>query len=150
MDAKEYELASPVQATEWCAYHDIRRRVLFAARGEPYNENHPDEHAAGNYPKLLKHHGQAIGVVRIDVAGAQAFFRRVAVDPNAHRRGHGRVLLSLAERFAREQGCVRVGSYVAPDAVDFYLKCGFAVERESVVGPSGRVSVFMSKRLYPD
>ena len=147
MQAKKYELSSPAQPSEWHAYHDIRRRVLFDARGEAYDENHPDEHAAGNHPKLLKHQGEAIGVVRIDVAGHQAYFRRVAVHPNAQRRGHGRVLLMLAERFAGENGCLQVRSYVAPDAVDFYSKCGFAVEQESVVGPSGRVSVLMSKQL---
>ena len=54
---KDYEFSSPVEAGEWRAYHDIRRRVLFEARGEPYDENHPDEHASGNYPKLLKHRG---------------------------------------------------------------------------------------------
>jgi hypothetical protein len=54
-------------------YHDIRREVLFEARGQfgVYNENHPDDVAAGNHAKLLLHRGHPVGVIRIDVSGTR-------------------------------------------------------------------------------
>jgi len=148
-EATDYALVSPVDAREWSDYHKIRRHVLFEARGEfgVYDENRPDERTAGNHPKLLLHRGDAVGVVRIDVTGADAILRRVAIRSDVQRRGHGRVLLSLAERFARQEGCQRLSSHVAPDAVEFYRKCGFAIETERVTGGSGRESVFMTKRV---
>lgn len=142
-----YAFISPSEAHDWRAYHAIRRIVLFDARGVPYNEHHPDEHAHGHYPKLLMHGGEPVGVVRIDSDGSVAFFRRVAIRPDVQRRGHGRVLLSLAEQFARDHGCMDVQSYVATDAVEFYRRCGFTIRQETAVGPSGRMAVLMFKPL---
>jgi N-acetylglutamate synthase-like GNAT family acetyltransferase len=67
----------------------------------------------------------AVGVIRIDIVGKQAIFRRVAVREDVQRSGHGRVLLALAEEFAREKDCDYLYSFVSPDAVEFYEKCGF-------------------------
>ena len=52
----------------------------------------------------------------------------------------------LAQRFAQESGCVRLVSYVAADAVEFYLRCGFTIGSESS-GASGLEPVYMSKAL---
>jgi GNAT superfamily N-acetyltransferase len=131
---------------DWSAYHDIRRRVLFENRGRfgVYDANRPDERLAGNFPLLLKSSSAALGVVRIDVRGEVAFFRRVAIDDPWQRRGFGRKLLKLAEAFARRRGATRVESAVAPDAVPFYAKCGYHHLDESV---PNRASVRMGKAL---
>ena len=142
----EYELVSPSDAGTWQVYHAIRREVLFEARGlfGVYDENRPDERAPGNHSKLLLVRGAPVGVIRIDITGNDAIFRRVAIRPDVQRRGHGRAMLSLAEAFAAAQGCRRVLSHVAPDAVAFYEKCGFSSERDAAAGDE---AVFMSKRL---
>lgn len=144
-----YELITPIGDIQWRAYHDIRRQVLFEARGQfgVYQEDHPDEHAPGNHPKLLLYRGDPVGVVRIDVAATTALCRRVAIRSDVQGRGHGRVLLSLVQQFARENGCERLASYAAPDAVEFYQRCGFAVKSDPTIGSSQGESVFMTKRL---
>ena len=137
-------LIAPRNDDDWVAYHDIRRRILFERRGElgVYDPNLPGpqtapsvcgtpaihggrERAPGHYPKLLVRASTYLGVVRIDVAGATAYLRRVAIDEPHQRQGLGRTLLALAEAFAREQAASRVESSVARDAVPFYLKCGY-------------------------
>src|SRR6478609_8811657 len=112
----DHELVSPSDPTSWRAYHDIRRRVLFEARGlyGVYDENHPDERKSGNHSKLLLHLGDPIGTVRVDIDGASAILRQVAVRADVQRRGHGRVLLSLAQEFALTNGCAEVSTYAAP------------------------------------
>ena len=146
---KDHQLITPADDTEWRAYHDIRRRVLFEARGQfgVYQEDRPDERAVGNHPKLLLYGGEPIGVVRIDVDAITAICRRVAIRPDVQRLGHGRVLLSLVQQFARDKGCGLLASYVAPDAVGFYERCGFTVDRERTSGSSGGEAVFMTKGL---
>jgi GNAT superfamily N-acetyltransferase len=143
-----YELRSPTTAEDWERYHAIRRRVLFEARGRGhlYNAHHPDERRPENHPKLLLHTGDTIGVVRIDLTPPRAIFRRVAVREDVQRRGHGRALLALAEEFARAHGCSEVMSFVDPDAVGFYAKCGFAV-----IGADAHrgATVPMAKQLSP-
>jgi GNAT superfamily N-acetyltransferase len=148
-----HELVTPTTTNDWAIYHAIRREVLFEARGQfgIYNENHPDERAPNNHPKLLIYRGEPVGVVRIDLDGDVAALRRVAIRPDAQRRGHGRVLLELAQRFARGAGCTRLVSFAAPDAVGFYQSFGFIIDAAGTVGPSVRESVFMTKELavYP-
>jgi GNAT superfamily N-acetyltransferase len=145
----EYELVSPADVDAWRVYHDIRREVLFEARGRfgVYDENRPDDRVAGHHAKLLLHRGNPIGVIRIDISGNEAIYRRVAIRQAVQREGHGRALLSLAQEFAAANGCGRIVSHVAPDAVPFYEKCGFSKERDPAAGPSGHRSVFMTKRL---
>ena len=146
---KDHELITPTDEIAWRAYHDIRRLVLFEARGQfgVYQEDRPDERAAGNHPKLLLYRGEPVGVVRVDVDARTASCRRVAIRQDVQRLGHGRVLLSLVEQFARDKGCGRLASCVAPDAVGFYDRCGFTVDTERTSGSCGGKAVFMTKRL---
>jgi GNAT superfamily N-acetyltransferase len=120
-------LRPPITVAEWDAYHAIRRRVLFElrGRGNTYDPDHPDEHRPGNHPFLLTRDGLPVGVIRVDLEPERAIFRRVAVRADAQRRGHGRALLSLAEAFVRQQGIAVIHSYVDPDAMGFYERCGF-------------------------
>jgi GNAT superfamily N-acetyltransferase len=146
---QDYELVTPTEDIQWRAYHDIRRQVLFEARGQfgIYQEDRPDERAAGNHPKLLLYRGDPVGVVRIDVDATTALCRRVAIRADVQGRGHGRVLLSLVQQFARVKGCVRLAAHVASDAVEFYERCGFIVEGDRAIASSQGEPVFVTKRL---
>ena len=142
----EHELRIPSSKNDWDAYHAIRRKVLFENRGQfgVYDENHPDEHRDGNHPLLLIHNGEPIGVIRVDINGKQAFFRRIAIREDLQRSGHGRMLLALAESFAQSNGCNHIRSEVAHDAVGFYRRCGYT----SVQGvPMTGTTISMQKSL---
>jgi len=143
----DYKLVSPADPTAWRSYHDIRRQVLFEGRGHVgvYNENHPDERAPGHHPKVLLFQDDLVGVIRIDIAAPHAIFRRVAIRADVQRCGHGRALLSLAERFAAAHKCRQLLSYVASDAVGFYQRCGFAVDLSHIANDEG--AVLMQKSL---
>ena len=123
-----YTLRSPENEEEWHAYHAIRRKVLFENRGRVgiYNENHPDEFEKNNHPLILFDRNTPVGVIRVDIHDCVAWFRRVAVREDLQRAGHGRILLNLAEVFAREAGCGDARSNVAVDAIGFYERCGYS------------------------
>jgi GNAT superfamily N-acetyltransferase len=137
-----HELRAPRDSDEWLAYHAIRRKVLFENRGEfgVYIENHPDELKSGHHPLVMVLSGVIIGVIRVDLSGRVAWFRRVAVREDLQRSGHGRVLLRLAESFAQEEGCNEARSDVAPDAVGFYERCGYSRD-SSTFAEIGSVSM---------
>ena len=145
----DYELVSPADPGSLRAFHDIRREVLFEARGQYgiYDENHPDDRVPGHYLKLLLHRGHPVGVIRIDISGHEGILRRVAIRSEAQRAGHGRTMLSLAEAFAVSQGCGRLASHVARDAVGFYEKCGYSRAQPSVAGSPDGEAVLMTKLL---
>ncbi|HMG37521.1 MAG TPA: GNAT family N-acetyltransferase [Blastocatellia bacterium] len=145
----DYKFVTPVDAEAWQAYHEIRRKVLFEDRGlfGVYDQNHPDELADGNFPKLLLYRSEPVGVVRIDIAGSTATLRRVAIRADAQGCGHGRALLSFAEDFAGENGCSEVRSHSAVDAVGFYEKCGYTAAFDELARQSATISRLMTKRL---
>jgi GNAT superfamily N-acetyltransferase len=64
-------------------------------------------------------------VIRIDVDPPVAIFRRVAIREDVQRQGLGTVMLKLAEGFACDNGCDLIKSFVNPEAVTFYGRCGF-------------------------
>ena len=146
MTELEYELRRPRSDEEWRAFHAIRRRVLFENRGksESYVENHPDDSQPGNHPLVLLYRGEIIGVLRLDVSETVGWLRRVAIREDVQRVGHGRVLLNLAEAFARAQGCDELRTNAAVEAVGFYERCGYARDLDASSPPN---SVRMRKRL---
>lgn len=143
----QHDLRTPRTDEEWRAFHAIRRKVLFENRGkaEAYNENHPDDCKPGNHPLVLVYGGEIIGVLRIDVSGRLALLRRVAVRDDLQRLGHGRVLLRLAEAFAKTEGCDELRSNAAVEAVGFYERCGYTRD-PAVVGPVNSVPVWKCLR----
>jgi len=122
-----YILRSPADDNEWRLYHGIRRKVLFENRGlfGIYDENRADDHGSGRHHLLLLHQSEPIGVIRIDVEDNLAIFRRVAIRNDSQRQGHGRMMLWLAEGFALKNGTEWIRSFVNPEAVGFYERCGF-------------------------
>jgi len=104
------ELRAPVSAEDWAAYHDIRKRVLFDARGggDAYDPTHPDDTAPGNHPLLFEIDGKPVGVVRIDFDLPDAWLRRMAVDAPFQRSGHGRRMIDEIVGFCRNAGARRM------------------------------------------
>jgi GNAT superfamily N-acetyltransferase len=111
MANEAYLLRKPDTDSAWNAFHRIRRAVLFEPRGhgDIYDPMHPDDRAADHCPLLLWHNDAPIGVIRLDyLADGSVVTRLVAIDGPVQRRGHGRVLLLLAEAWAREHGARRL------------------------------------------
>jgi GNAT superfamily N-acetyltransferase len=146
MIESEYELRPPRSNEEWRAFHVIRRRVLFENRGkgESYVENHPDDSKPGNHPLVLIYRGDIIGVMRLDISERVAWLRRVAIREDLQGIGHGRVLLKLAEVFAKAQGCNELRTNAAVEAVGFYERCDYARDLDAASPPD---SVRMWKRI---
>ena len=112
---------------DWQALHRIRRAVLFAPgrRSMAYDENHPDDRAAGNTPYLLLADGEAVGVARLDQRGTEGIVRSVAVVDDRQGTGLGRVLDELLEAEARRLGITKLRVSANDDAVGFYEKTGW-------------------------
>lgn len=133
------ELRVVQTAEEWAAYHSIRERVLWEARSKnsKYDPNHPDDRSSGNHPLIYNVDGKPVGVLRVDVDGDVAWFRRVAIAEGLQRQGHGTRMMADAMDFARKHGCTIARSNVARDAIGFYEKLDFQIVDE--VHPDGGV-----------
>lgn len=134
-------LVTVVSPEHWVAYHGLRRKVLFEDRGRfsKYDSNHPDDRKPGNHPVILTCDGGAVAAMRIDIVPTASFaiMRTVAVTTNHQRRGYGRILLSLAEKYALQHGSTAAVVFAAPEAVGFYSKCGYAPHTWDLEGAFG-------------
>jgi GNAT superfamily N-acetyltransferase len=132
------QLVRVATSRHWRAYHQIRREVLFDARGRrgAYDENHPDERLPGHHPLLLLADGQPVGTVRLDDrSNGSGVVRLVAIVSNRQRQGLGSVLMSGLERYAMEHGITRLEASVAPDAVGFYMRLGWSMHDNTRSNP---------------
>lgn len=134
-----YRLDRPSCTQDWRAFHNIRRQV--------FNLPRPDEATdPGCHPLLLWLEGQPIGAIQVDnLQNAAAALRLVAIDPAWQSRGHGRIMLDYAERFARELGCKKAVVYATPEAAGFYAHAGYDEEDWDEVCMGGIVQ--MLKKL---
>lgn len=120
----------PVTTHEhWQAYHDIRRTVLFEARGLiGYDADHPDDRMPGHTPLLLIHGRTPIGAARLDLMeDGAARVRTVAIKSEHQGNGYGRILMSCLEKIASRHGVKRLVVNAARDAVGFYEALGWAI-----------------------
>jgi GNAT superfamily N-acetyltransferase len=54
---------------------------------------------------------------------------------DVQQQGHGTVMLQLGETFACDNGCNLIKSFVNPEAVTFYERCGFNQDETSPSDP---------------
>jgi GNAT superfamily N-acetyltransferase len=122
-----YRLVDVENEADWQAYHAIRRRVPWEARGRSnYDDRQPDEHRPNHYPLLLKLGERSLGTVHLDdFGGGVGAVRLVAIVSDGQRRGYGRKLMELVEGRALAMGSQRLVMNAAPDAVGFYEKLGW-------------------------
>ncbi len=121
-DTLAYQLRRPDTASDWDAYHAIRRAVMFE-EGE-FDDN--EELGPANHPMLLWCEERPVGTILIDnLNGEDAAFRLVAIDPCEQGRGHGRAVLREAEAYARAIGCRKAVVYATPEAAGFYAAAGY-------------------------
>jgi GNAT superfamily N-acetyltransferase len=125
---QRYALRCVRSPQEWAAYHAIRRQAIFAALlpGQAYDETDPDEVAPGNFPHVLLHDGEIVGVVRIDLIGSsRARLRLLGIRSDLQRQGHGRVLLRLAQDAARRLGKTPIIINAHPTSLAVYHANGY-------------------------
>ena len=145
-----YELARPATAAEWAAYHEIRRTAIFERYlpGQTYDPDDADEFRELNFSHLLRHNGNAIGTIRIDILEQdRTAFRLIAIRPDRQRLGHGTMLLQLAEQRALSFGCSEIVLNAIKPALGFYRKHGYEPGPWVDVEPEREHSVRVGKHL---
>ena len=142
-----YALRCVRSPQEWAAYHAIRRQAIFAALlpGQAKDETDPDEVAPGNFPHVLLHDGEIVGVVRIDLIGPSR-----AGPPGGYperspaARARPRPAQACARR-ARRLGKTAIIINAQPTSLGFYLANGY--RRMGDAGSFPATLIRVGKRL---
>ena len=132
-DLAALELVSPATETEWASYFDLRWRLL----RQPWNQtrgSEKDDSDAASYHLMLRapENGPALAVGRLHLnSPREAQVRYMAVDPAWQGKGLGGRILAGLETRARDLGCDEVVLNARESAIAFYIRHGYAMEREA-------------------
>lgn len=97
---------------------------------------------------LLERDGGLVALVETIPRADHLWIENLAVSPEHHGQGLGRAMLRQAEAVARELGhtVIKLGTNQAfASNVDFYLRTGFAIEREEPF--RGGIGLYFTKTL---
>lgn len=84
-----------------------------------------------------ENNGQIVGTVMAGYEGHRGWINYLAVDPDTHRRGLGRALMSTAEEALRGLGCPKINLQVRSSneaVIAFYRRLGYAVDEVISLG----------------
>lgn len=123
----KYALIRIADAADWHVYHAIRRSSFWEERGlGGYDDARPQERFAHHHALLLKLNEEGIGTTRLDdLRDGTGIIRLVAITASLRRQGHGRVLDTMVEHYAREIGLNGLFVSAASDAEGFYTATGW-------------------------
>lgn len=124
------ELLEPSTQAEWDSYFDLRWRVLRAPWKQPRGSERDESDATSYHLMARGADGLALAVGRLHAHSAELYqVRYMAVDPDWRGQALGGRLLEGLEARARSLGAAEIFLNARQEAIPFYLKHGYILER---------------------
>jgi predicted GNAT family N-acyltransferase len=123
----------------------LRHRVFCVEQGVPPNDEQDGRDPEGLHLVAFER-GRVIGTCRLVFVGGTVQFSRLAVEPDARRRGVASLLLKAADSESRASGARRMVLHAQTYAKDLYARHGYR-SRGPRFYEAGIEHVAMEKRL---
>ena len=129
----EFELRSPSSEADFEKYYRLRFETL----RKPWNQPPGSERDAGDQDAvhaLILHSEKAVAVGRLHMNSTeQAQIRYMGVDEKYRNKGLGAAVISFLETKAKELGAKTMMLESRDNAVPFYRKQGYVIDKKSYV-----------------
>jgi predicted GNAT family N-acyltransferase len=125
---------------------DLRHRVFCLEQGVPKHEEIDGRDGDALHLIAVDEDGRVLATCRLLFVDRTVQFSRLAVEPDARRRGIATLLLREADREARMAGARRIVLHAQTYARELYTRAGYE-ERGRVFVEAGIEHVAMEKRL---
>ncbi len=125
-------LQEPRSTTEWEAYYDLRHRILREPWGQAKGSEVDPSDTGSTNRMIVSDEGRTVAVGRLHLnSPTEAQVRYMAVDTESQGMGLGRMMMNELEQVARMMGAQELMLEARENALDFYRRLGYAVEKKS-------------------
>jgi predicted GNAT family N-acyltransferase len=139
------EIRRAASRDEYDAALELRHRVFCVEQGVPKHEE-LDGRDGDAIHLVAVEHGRVVGTCRLLFVDRTVQFSRLAIDPDARRRGIATRLLEAADAEALDARARRIVLHAQTYARDLYLATGYE-PRGHVFVEAGIEHIAMEKRL---
>lgn len=127
-----YKIVTPTSDSEYDAYYQFRWENLRKPWNFPEGSEKDEYEQVSEHRMITSPKGDIVACGRVHLNTAEeAQIRHIAVHPNQQRKGLGQMMLAALENVARELGANRAVTNSREISMDFFVACGFEVEREA-------------------
>lgn len=124
-------IRSPLSASEWEAYYQLRYDVLRKPLGKELGSERNDGDQTGIHLACY-YDNELTAIARLDQAENGIGQVRFVASSEKHRgQGFGKQVMKEAERLSQERGDHKMILHARDYAVDFYLSLGYRVVEKS-------------------
>jgi ribosomal protein S18 acetylase RimI-like enzyme len=125
-------LTQPASASDWEEYYDLRWQILRKPWNQTRGSERDERDTEGFHAMVREPAGSVVAIGRLHLnTPEEAQIRYMAVDEQWRNRGLGTRILDSLESQARSQSVERIVLNSREDAVGFYVKHGYQVERQA-------------------
>jgi N-acetylglutamate synthase-like GNAT family acetyltransferase len=143
-----FPLVQPSTQRDWTAYFDLRWRVLREPWHQPRGSERDETDPTSYHLMLRDFDGVAVAAGRLHLnTPEEAQVRYMAVAPLWRSRGLGGRILQGLEARARAEGAREVVLNAREEAIPFYVKHGYRVEKDAETLFGSVKHMQMRKRL---
>jgi len=142
-------LIQPQSTEDFEKYFELRWRILRKPWNQPKGSEQ-DLHENSAYHIMAVENNQVIGVARLqltDEQSSRAQLRYMAVDEASQGKGVGRHIIEHMEQFARQQAAETLFFHARDNALGFYKKLGYQIDKKSYLLFDSIQHYEMSKHL---
>jgi GrpB-like predicted nucleotidyltransferase (UPF0157 family)/GNAT superfamily N-acetyltransferase len=111
---------------EWENYHLIQKKQIFDPINVMYDPNHPSITAEGHFHFVLYKGVKIVTAAHVEFLNdTEAALRSLATDAPYQNQGFGLIMMSLIEKWLKQQGKKAVKLHSRPGAESFYRQLGY-------------------------
>ncbi|MBF7073843.1 YiiD C-terminal domain-containing protein [Glaciecola sp. MH2013] len=127
-----FSIHTPQNQQELDDYFHFRWKWLREPWGYPLGSEKDEYESVSEHRVVLNASGDIVACGRVHLnTSEEAQIRHIAVSKEVQRKGLGEIILSALESVARDLGAERAVTNSREASIDFFLSCGFNIEKEA-------------------
>lgn len=142
------EIRAPKNQQEWDKYYQLRWEILRMPWNQPVGSEKDNSEDSAIHFMAIDEHNKILGVCRLQKnSETEGQIRFMAVSEKAQGKGIGKLLITAAEKKAKELGMNYIILQARENAVPFYQACNYSILEKTFLLFNSIQHYLMTKKL---